>query len=460
MPPTLPRHGFGVAYMRIFFFFLFCDFNPGAAASLPCKLCQISCTSSGTTLLRSVALFPLGLYRRKAEVHLGQPGACFLLTWSPSSAQVLVQSAYFSEKDAVFWPEGTRWGCCVGTGVFQQTLAAPIAPAGMLWLQRAFTWCMSVSGTWQKHQAPALSAQAPAVPLAVLSTPIRRMHGPGLSPCLLFYCLNQLNCYPDRVSCWCKWTVLCQGICPYSWLLLLSTMRWLFMWGWIWSAACWFYQARRLFLSPSFFSIPRKQEWGVDYVTVFNLVCREVSWCLTCFMLISVFDQAAAGLFWFAGGGDVCKFIFEALSTASTASAACVAEPACTPSAAPHGSCCHPSGSRVLVGASPLFYSSQPSAPDVQRSGTFGERDSSPGLLHKQLPACRRQMCSNSCLAASSAAAEEGCSAKLWRSKKKKVHNRTTANTPSARLLWGFCQKVPIQLHLLVDTITDSQESL
>lgn len=59
-----------------------------------------------------------------------------------------------------------------------------------------------------------------------------------------------------------------------------------------------------------------------------------------------------------------------------TASASRVAEPACTPSAAPNRSCCHPSCSRVLVGASHLlFYSSQPSAPDVQRNGTSGERE-------------------------------------------------------------------------------------
>lgn len=213
-------------YENFLFVFLFCDFNLGAAIFLPCKLCQISCMSSSTTLLSSVALFPLCRYWREAEVHLGRPGACFLLTWSLSSAQVLVQSAYFSEKDAGK-PEDKRWGCHIGTEVFQQTRAALTAAAGMLWLQRARTWWVPASGPWQKRQAPALSTQAPAVPPAALSAPIRRLHVTGLSPCLLFYCLNQLNCYPDRVSCWCKWTVLCQGICPYSWLPWLSTMHWL-----------------------------------------------------------------------------------------------------------------------------------------------------------------------------------------------------------------------------------------
>lgn len=51
----------------------------------------------------------------------------------------------------------------------------------------------------------------------------------------------------------------------------------LFTWVWIWDDAYCFYQARRLSLSPSPFSISRKQECVVHYVAIFSLVCRESS---------------------------------------------------------------------------------------------------------------------------------------------------------------------------------------
>lgn len=51
----------------------------------------------------------------------------------------------------------------------------------------------------------------------------------------------------------------------------------LFTWVWIWNDAYCFYRARRLSLSPSPFSISRKQECVVHYVAIFNLVCRESS---------------------------------------------------------------------------------------------------------------------------------------------------------------------------------------
>lgn len=126
-----------------------------------------------------------------------------------------------------------------------------------------------------------------------------------------------------------------------------------------------------------------------------------------------------------------------------TSRASCVAEPARTPPAALNHWCAAavtPMAVTRFGGALPFLVLQQSSfMHSVCRDcGTVWRVKSSPSLL--QLPACRRRMSCSGWQTAPSAAAEEGCSAKPRRSKTGKVDNKT------ARLLWGFCQKVTIKL--------------